>query len=70
MTERKMIKSVMYLLPVVFLIQAYYTFDHSTSNVSGTKFSSSKKRKLEFVHITKTGGSAIEKAGYQDGIIW
>ena len=33
---------------------------------------SSIKRKisLEFVHITKTGGSAIEKAGAKQGIIW
>jgi hypothetical protein len=28
------------------------------------------KRRLEFVHITKTGGSAIEKAGAQHGLIW
>lgn len=27
-------------------------------------------RRLEFVHITKTGGSAIEKAGADKGIIW
>jgi len=27
-------------------------------------------RRLEFVHITKTGGSAIEKAGAAHGIIW
>lgn len=32
--------------------------------------SSSKKRRLEFVHITKTGGSAVEKVGAQKGIIW
>ena len=29
-----------------------------------------RKIGLEFVHITKTGGSAIEKAGSQNGIIW
>ena len=29
-----------------------------------------RKIGLEFVHITKTGGSAIEKAGSQIGIIW
>lgn len=29
-----------------------------------------EKRRLEFVHITKTGGSAIEKAGAEIGIIW
>jgi hypothetical protein len=28
------------------------------------------KKRLEFVHITKTGGSAIEKAGSEAGIIW
>ena len=31
---------------------------------------SSNKRRLEFVHITKTGGSAIEKIAAQHGIIW
>jgi len=28
------------------------------------------KKGLEFVHITKTGGSAIEKAGAKQGLIW
>lgn len=28
------------------------------------------QRRLEFVHITKTGGSAIESAGFQRGILW
>ena len=27
-------------------------------------------RRIEFVHITKTGGSAIEKAGADKGLIW
>lgn len=26
--------------------------------------------KLEFIHITKTGGSAVEKAGAEKGIMW
>jgi hypothetical protein len=32
--------------------------------------SSKKNGKLEFVHITKTGGTAIERAGAQTGILW
>jgi len=31
---------------------------------------SSEPKRLEFVHITKTGGSAIEKAGAKVNIIW
>jgi Sulfotransferase family. len=38
-------------------------------NIS-TKTVSQQTRRLEFVHITKTGGSAIEKAGAKAGIIW
>mmetsp|Transcript_7271 Transcript_7271/g.9009 ORF Transcript_7271/g.9009 Transcript_7271/m.9009 type:complete len:334 (+) Transcript_7271:9-1010(+) len=30
----------------------------------------SPKRRLEFVHITKTGGSAIEKVGAEHGVTW
>ena len=36
---------------------------------AGSELRTSKTR-LEFVHITKTGGSAIEKAGAEEGIIW
>jgi len=32
--------------------------------------SAAQKRRLEFVHITKTGGSTIEKVGHDLGIIW
>ena len=28
------------------------------------------KKRLEFVHITKTGGTAIERAAQQQGVIW
>jgi hypothetical protein len=28
------------------------------------------RRRLEFVHITKTGGSVIESVGYEHGILW
>jgi hypothetical protein len=28
------------------------------------------RRRLEFVHITKTGGSIIESVGYKYGILW
>ena len=29
-----------------------------------------KHQRLEFVHITKTGGSAVESAGAQHGVLW
>jgi len=37
---------------------------------SSSHTNKSKSNKLEFVHITKTGGSAIEKAGAKKGFIW
>ena len=65
MTKRKTINSVTtYILMGVFLIQAFYKIHQSIRDWS------SENRKLEFVHITKTGGSAIELAGYNNGIIW
>lgn len=77
-TERKMIKAVLYILPAMFLLQAYFMFGRSDSDdpdpvkiISATKNTqNTKNKRLEFVHITKTGGSAIEKAGSKDGIIW
>lgn len=42
----------------------------SNMYVSTTKQDSVQTRRLEFVHITKTGGSAVEKAGAKLGIIW
>ncbi len=29
-----------------------------------------KKKELKFIHITKTAGSAIEKAGYENKVLW
>lgn len=42
---------------------------HSTSVVI-SQGRIQKKKRLEFVHITKTGGSAVESVGAQNGIIW
>jgi len=42
-----------------------------TIEASETAEDSAKgKKRLELVHITKTGGSAIEKAGAKHGIVW
>jgi hypothetical protein len=46
------------------------TRDSNTKTISSTNNNFHQKRRLEFVHITKTGGSAIEKAGAKLGIIW
>lgn len=77
LANRKMIQGVFYLLPIVILIQAFFSLDLRNGDLSSDLFppvsvstSKHKPKQLEFVHITKTGGSAIEKAGYQDGIIW
>jgi len=46
------------------------TTSESSHESITSKSTSTKKLRLEFVHITKTGGSAIEKAGALKGIIW
>lgn len=43
--------------------------DDETSQKQENKSAVIEKR-LEFVHITKTGGSAVEKVGAGEGIIW
>ena len=43
--------------------------DSSVSRLSEYEFAA-KPRKLEFVHITKTGGTAIEEAAARVGIVW
>ena len=106
----KIIKAFLFLLPVLFLLQAGVMFRHRNdaitvadkisiphiekpaprvkeakvvdkqgdekgkqsrdNEISSTSHNKSKSKKLEFVHITKTGGSAIEKAGAKQGLIW
>mmetsp|Transcript_389 Transcript_389/g.649 ORF Transcript_389/g.649 Transcript_389/m.649 type:complete len:358 (-) Transcript_389:136-1209(-) len=43
---------------------------NSPDKTISSKAQSQYTRRLEFVHITKTGGSAIERAGVKTGIIW
>lgn len=45
------------------------TIEKSVESSVATHTATGKKR-LEFVHITKTGGSAIEKAASEKGIFW
>ena len=60
---------------IVFLCFVTYSMISNNAGKSlelVTSKSATNNRRLEFVHITKTGGSAIEieKAGAQTGIIW
>lgn len=48
--------------------QTEVTIETLTDSPANVHIDSSPR--LEFVHITKTGGSAIEKVGAQHGIIW
>ena len=65
-------------LSALFLVHKTKRFEKTTRGIGNTppkaRASSSIKRRkrssLEFVHITKTGGSAIEKAGAEQGIVW
>ena len=58
-----MIVIVIIIMTVVIMFQ--------THSVSSSFFSSNqRKQRLEFVHITKTAGSSIEKAATQQGINW
>jgi hypothetical protein len=59
---------------LLLLLSSQVLFPMNASNEThgniSTKTVSQQTRRLEFVHITKTGGSAIEKAGAKAGIIW
>ena len=64
-------------LSALFLVHKTKRFEKTTRGIGNTppkaRASSSikrRRRRLEFVHITKTGGSAIEKAGAEQGIVW
>ena len=60
----RLVKVTLYLLPVVLVAQTLVVYG---KNYTGRGL---RTKRLEFVHITKTGGSAIEKAGAMNEIIW
>lgn len=89
----RLVKTTLYLLPVVFILQALTVFSskvqrktmeegkvqnindlNTSADVNGDQSESitypAVPKRLEFVHITKTGGSAIEKAGANYGLTW
>lgn len=84
MTPQKFAKNFLFFIPVIFLLQALFTVlgkgagssdggdDVKTLANKSSRSNSSNNhgKRLEFVHITKTGGSAIEKAGIKDGVTW
>uniref|UniRef100_A0A7S3QEM5 Sulfotransferase domain-containing protein n=1 Tax=Chaetoceros debilis TaxID=122233 RepID=A0A7S3QEM5_9STRA len=77
----RLVKVTLYLLPVVLLAQTLVVYGKNytgrglrTDDVNAVESDSRTypvlPKRLEFVHITKTGGSAIEKAGAMNGVIW
>jgi len=77
----RLVKVTLYLLPVVLLAQTLVVYGKNytgrglrTDDVNAVESDSRTypvlPKRLEFVHITKTGGSAIEKAGAMNGHIW
>eukprot|EP01083_Nonionella_stella_P291332 991350_1 len=77
----RLVKVTLYLLPVVLLAQTLVVYgkhifgrglrsDAAKAVKSDSETYPILPKRLEFVHITKTGGSAIEKAGTKNGLIW
>jgi len=75
--EEMMIKNRKYLStkPAVVLLLALCLYAMYTANTTPSRFEFREmkeivKNRLEFVHITKTGGTTIERVGALAGIVW
>lgn len=66
------IRLMIALIAVFLMISSLFFFSSTTIPPNDKEILSHTKKNLEFVHITKTGGSAIEKAGAtaKNPIIW
>jgi len=65
--HRRYATALLVFLCIVFLVSTFGA-NKSWDNLLPNKVTD--RRRLEFVHITKTGGSAIEKLGAEHDIMW